>query len=792
MKTSKKLVSLFLILSLALSLTNGVDVKASDAITVTLRVERDEDTLITPVQVTLTDADKKDYGIGLPTDKLTPLHALAKYMTEEKGATEEGMEHYIKAVSSSFGLYLTGISTNGISDGSPASGTQDNVSWMFAVDNTSPSVGMDSYELKDKQSVVFYGLWSGGIWPDTVETNYCYFHKDSYQARAGRKFSVSLKGLGYDENYNSIQKNIEGASIIASPYKNTDSIAQKDTSVATGTTDKEGNASLVISAAGTYVLSAYRKAADGIHTDISRPYAMVTVTEQNAKVVSEKTPIDTKRGGTIWTRSFASGSSTSCNSSPVITDTAIYIVNKNILYTLDLKGNIKNQLTLSASMNSVCYMLLHGDFLYIPLNGGKIQCIQVSTMKPVWESEAFGGQSLSTVYYHDGYLYAGTTTMTGMTGTNGIFYCLDAASGSTIWTYQDNEHPGGYYWSGAISYGRALYFAGDNGILISHSLLEDEVYDTYPLSSAQIRAGLTYDVKTDALYTASNDGTLYQISATADGRVKEVHSCAVVPGSKVSNCTSTPTIWNGRLYIGSFADSLGYLSVMDAATLSLHYTVACSNEVKSSPLVSTGYAGEDNHQTVYVYFSYNATPGGLYYIKDDETATSGKMETLFIPAKAKQYCMSSITAGPDGTLYYSNDSGTLFAVREVDVSSDSVTPTVPPAVTPKPTVTPKPSVTPTPDKIPSGKVKKPKTPVKIKVKKKKRKFKIRWKKKTSGSQTVLYVRYKSGKWKKKLVTNKTFCSLKKSKKKIRIRLRSRIKKNGKWYYSSYTKTYRLK
>lgn len=287
MRCRKILLFLIFIFALALSWECRPAAKAADTLTITLRVEQDEYTLIPPVQVTLTEADKKDYGIGLPTDIITPLHALAKYMIENRGATEETMKNYITASRSSYGLFVTGISTDGISDGSPAAGTQDNVSWMFAVNNTYPSVSMDTYELKDRQSVVFYGLWSGGIWPDVVETNYCFFDKTTFRVSAGSRFCVCLNGLGYDENGNAILKKIEGASVIASPSTGSSgSMALKRTAIAAGTTDKNGNAFLTISTPGTYVLSAYRTAADGIHTDISRPYATVTVTKRNAPSVS--------------------------------------------------------------------------------------------------------------------------------------------------------------------------------------------------------------------------------------------------------------------------------------------------------------------------------------------------------------------------------------------------------------------------------------------------------------------------------------------------------------------------
>lgn len=281
MKQTKKQLSLLLVLVMVLSVFNGYTAKAETNITVTLRVEQDAKTLITPIEVTLTDADKKDYGIGLPTETLTPLHALAKYLTEAKGATDATMKQYIQASESQYGLFLEGISTDGTSSGSPAAGSQDNVSWMFAVNNTAPTTGVSGYELKDHASIVFYGIWSGGIWPDNVETNYSYWDQDSYTATSGKPITVKLNGLGYDDSYNSIIKNIAGASVIAAPYSNQapDSVVESTASV-TGTTDTNGMVSLTFTKAGVYTLSAYRKADDGVHYNISRPYALVTVSDE--------------------------------------------------------------------------------------------------------------------------------------------------------------------------------------------------------------------------------------------------------------------------------------------------------------------------------------------------------------------------------------------------------------------------------------------------------------------------------------------------------------------------------
>lgn len=501
-----------------------------------------------------------------------------------------------------------------------------------------------------------------------------------------------------------------------------------------------------------------------------------------ANVVSALTPIDTNKGGTIWTRSFSDGRATSYNSIPILTKEAIYIVNANQLYELDYNGNILRQYTLSHKMNSVCNVLLHDNILYIPLNGGIMEAVDITTMKTIWISEQFGGQSLATTFYYQGYLYSGTTTVNN-NGTSGTFYCLNASDGTTKWTYEDDTHPGGYYWSGGIVHNNALYFCGDNGKLISHSLLTDEIYDTYTLTdNAKIRAGITYDDETDALYTISNDGTLYQIF-TNNTVISKVNKTKIA--ENITNCTSTPTIYNNRIYVGGMAGKNGIISVLNATNLSVCYTVtgAPGAEIKSSPLVST--RGNTNG-SVYVYVSANASPGGVYYFADTPQTTAGILKTLYLPAQAKQYCLSSIVAGDDGTLYYSNDSGTLFAVYEVVISSDRIT-------TPTPIVSPSPSPSSTPKKTTKIKVKKP-TKVKIKRgKKNKKKYMVSWKKNTKKSQTVIYIKKGSGKWSKKIIKAKTNATIiKKGKKKYRIRLRSRLKKSGKWYYSAYTKTFLLK
>lgn len=277
MKNKKKLLSVLLVFVMTVSVFHGYAAKAADTVKVTLRLEQDNKTLVTPVEVTLTDEDKKDYGIGLSTKTLTPLHALAKYLTEKKGATTETMKNYIMASESQYGLYVNGISIDGKSDGSASSDALDGVNWMYTVNNTDTGVGMGSYSLKNNDAVTIYGLWGGGTWPNNVETNYSYFENNTVSTTVPNKTTVSLKGVGYDENYNPIVKSISNATVVAAKYENEASTATTGNAVSLVQTDENGTATLSFDKVGTYVLSAYRLDSDGKHSNISRPYAIVKV-----------------------------------------------------------------------------------------------------------------------------------------------------------------------------------------------------------------------------------------------------------------------------------------------------------------------------------------------------------------------------------------------------------------------------------------------------------------------------------------------------------------------------------
>ena len=271
MKHVNKLLSFVLVLALTCSLTSGFVSKAAGTITVTLRIEQDNSTLLPPVSVTLTEEDKNnDFGIGLSTGSdaaQSPLRAYAKYLSE-KGVTNEDMGKYIIASSD----WVTGISTTGDGIGAASTEGKSDVYWMYTVNNILGAVSFSEYNLKDSDSVVIYGLWSP--WPATEKTLYTAFDSETYNTTTN---SVTVTLTGYETSYDDNKAAIS----FTNPVENATVLAvSENAETITGKTDANGKAVLSFPESDkevSYVLTAYKTSSDGSHYTISRPYALVTV-----------------------------------------------------------------------------------------------------------------------------------------------------------------------------------------------------------------------------------------------------------------------------------------------------------------------------------------------------------------------------------------------------------------------------------------------------------------------------------------------------------------------------------
>ena len=364
-------------------------------------------------------------------------------------------------------------------------------------------------------------------------------------------------------------------------------------------------------------------------------------------------------------------------SDPIYVGDYVYIAAGSKLLQLNAKtGETEREGTLVAPINSIARMVYVDGRIIVPLSGGRLQALTADRLVTLWMTPALSAtaqgdqQSLSTLTLGDGCVYFGTAVADWSVTYGGSLVCVDIQTGKVLWFQENSEK--GYYWSGAALAGSYVVVGDDAGAVIARDAKTGAEVSRVDVG-ASVRSTVVTSDGGKTLFVVSMDGVLHRLSLSDAGILSETGK---VKFAKTS--TSTPTISGGKLFVGGQSETYiqvskwvkayyGVLAVIDAESLSVsevstidgHAFVgdtngqATSAEVKSAPVVSV-----QNGET-YVYFTANCNPGGVYRYRLGDTDAS----LIYTPdADHQNYCMASITVGPDGTLYYVNDSGALFAI----------------------------------------------------------------------------------------------------------------------------------
>ena len=424
----------------------------------------------------------------------------------------------------------------------------------------------------------------------------------------------------------------------------------------------------------------------------------------NNGVTNAKIPTAPQDAALYWAAKIGDGHSADACGCPILVDGALYTYAGTTLYKIDAaSGAVLQTGTMHHSsgfaINTPTYA---GGMLFVGLSDGAVQAFNAETLEPLWlYTDALGGQPNSPITYADGYIYTGFWQ--GET-LDAHYVCLsvadeDPASSDEAklasWTY---THTGGFYWSGAYVTDNAVVIATDDGKagstkgfaeIVSLDRRTGQTLGSVTMpKTGDIRSGVMYDSETDACYFTSKGGWFGKLRLLPNGApdASALQILTLQNGSDVpAMSTSTPTVYNGRAYIGVSGSSQFELyaehniTVIDLAHMEIAYRVPTRGYPQTSGILTTGYDAGDG--TVYVYFTDNYTPGKIRVLRDrpgqtrpDHTVTEtyvieGKTlscdtaPALFTPFDAHaQYAICSPIADADGTLYFKNDSGYLFAV----------------------------------------------------------------------------------------------------------------------------------
>ena len=355
-------------------------------------------------------------------------------------------------------------------------------------------------------------------------------------------------------------------------------------------------------------------------------------------------------------------------SDPVFVGGSLWVAAGSQLLCIDpASGTVDARLPLGAPIDSICRITYAQGLLLVPLSGGRLQAISASAHKTLWVTDALPAdgtvpqQSLSSLTVAHGAVFWATCTPDGVGGSTGGYLCAaNLATGALFSGYpRANPRGAGVYWSGPVEVtGRpGLMACGDDAGTL-------EIYDAVtgtPKGSLNLGAPVRttpVSLGDGALAVVTSNGVAHRISVAQGGAPAQTAQCAFATSS-----TSTPALAGDTLVVGgAVADASGYhgrLALIDAATFSVTRIVDATaagpfpGAVQGAPLVSETANG------TWAYFTCNALPGALCgYRLGDEQATQ-----IYLPAPAdQQYCLASVIPGPDGALYYSNDSGLLFKI----------------------------------------------------------------------------------------------------------------------------------
>lgn len=396
--------------------------------------------------------------------------------------------------------------------------------------------------------------------------------------------------------------------------------------------------------------------------------------ENNQGITQADTPTSKEDVSEKWAVKVGDGFGSGAVSSPILVNGNLYCFAGDSILKVDKEtGTVLRSGKMATSsffaINPPCYangMILVGI-------AGQIQAFNADTLESLWiYKDSLGGQTNCTIRYSDGYLYTGFWNAENRKAN---FVCLSATDEDPSNSLEQKTATwkqgvmGGFYWAGAYTTGDVVMVGTDDGdrgntsdtsYVYVMNKYTGEVLQKVGPHHGDIRSDISYS--NGRIYFTSKGGYLYSYALGSDGRIEEGSRKELQLGSM---STGTPAIVGNRLYVahtdGSNFSGTYYIDVIkvnhDTGAMELVYKVQTEGYVQTSGSVSvqSGYN--------YVYFFDNSAKGNLYMVKDNESMTQPDPESgiLYIPSH-EQYCIASPIIGNDGTIYFKNDSGYMFAV----------------------------------------------------------------------------------------------------------------------------------
>ena len=415
--------------------------------------------------------------------------------------------------------------------------------------------------------------------------------------------------------------------------------------------------------------------------------------DNNLGITNAKTPYAPEDTELLWAVKHGTGWA-AAPGSPIMVDGDIYTYSGSTIRRLNsMTGEVVTEGTMVDKSSYSIVPMTYGDgMVFVGLSGGKIQAFNAKTLESLWVyTDELGGQPNCPITYKDGYIYAG---FWNSEDRNANFACIntvdeDHASATEVkyasWTY---TREGGFYWAGAYVTDKLAIVGTDDGAggydtngaaLLVFDRYTGEKLDAHEGIRGDLRSNVSHDPQSDRVFFTTKGGILGNAQIDWDtGKILDYKEVVIkdAQGNANAMSTCTPSVYNGRIYIGvagtsQFGANSGHgiavYNLNGDGSMTQAYVYAIVGYPQTSAMVSTAYSAEDG--SVYIYLPYNYTPGGVSVLKDKPgqtapvTTTGSGYSEVFTPVgPLAQYCICSTIADQYGTIYYKNDSCYMMAI----------------------------------------------------------------------------------------------------------------------------------
>nr|WP_321430991.1 PQQ-binding-like beta-propeller repeat protein [uncultured Methanolobus sp.] len=295
------------------------------------------------------------------------------------------------------------------------------------------------------------------------------------------------------------------------------------------------------------------------------------------------------------------------------------------------------------------------EMIFVATNGGDLYAFNANTLEQVWKREVTDEGFETPVTYHDHRIYVAD----GLGASEGTkyMYCFDDM-GNEVWRHAHNNSAG-FIWAGAAVVGDYVTYPVQEGVLVSLHTANGTLADEMDLSTdpefavaapGRLRSSLVY--QDGYLYFTSDkgndEGYLWKVGFDSSTGTFQDDGWS----SMVGFSTSTPVIYEGKVYVGTgeHGDAGAFVCVDDADGY-VEWSFATDGGVKSSPVLST-YNADDP----LLYFTTQTVNGSLYCVN-----TTGTLIWEYNPPDDDSYVLQGVALS-EGYVYYGTDAGYLYCI----------------------------------------------------------------------------------------------------------------------------------